>query len=94
MSLADRTNEEIPLSLHGPLIDGRGYYLHGVPQGEFGDYEACLHVDVDFDSDYTPAERVTISLTDNNHDSDTIEMTYEEAGLLADRLNLILGRDA
>lgn len=77
MSLNDRTNGEIELSQHGG-IDGM---KHGY-----------LYVDTDSDSSFTPSSWVGIHFTDDEHDSDRIKMTYEEAGLLHDRLGLILGR--
>lgn len=77
MSLEDRTNELIVLSLHAPAEIG-------VP--------AQLSVDVDSDSSVSPSPWIDIALTDADHDSDAINMTHEEAGLLHDRLGLILGR--
>lgn len=82
MSMEDRTNETILLSLHKPL-------------DEVGVHHAAeLAVDHDSDSSFTPAHWVAISLTDAQHDSDTVRLTEEEAGLLHDRLGLILGRNA
>lgn len=84
MSLIDRTNERIRLSLHEPLRGSNpvGDYFH----------EADLYVDVDSDSNFDPPHWVSIHLIDETHDSDRIKLTYEEAGLLHDRLGLILGR--
>lgn len=76
MSLEDRTNESIDLVLH--IAD------------EVGD--RGIVVDVDSDSYYWHEPWVNISLTDDEHDSDTIRLTLDEAGLLHDRLGLILGR--
>lgn len=80
MGMTDRTNETISLSLHRPLEAGSTLT------------PAELLVDHDYDSSFTPAEWVAISLTDSSHDSDTMRLTSEEAGLLHDRLGLILGR--
>lgn len=88
MSLIDRTNERIPLSQHLPLKyvrDEEGRW----PEGE---HEPQLYVDADSDSSCDPSQWVGIHLTDSRHDSDRITLTYEEAGLLHDRLGLILGR--
>lgn len=84
MSLIDRTNEEITLSQHEPLKGENevGAYFH----------EPALYVDADSDSSFTPSSWVGIHFTDAEHDSDRIKLTYEEAGLLHDRLGLILGR--
>uniref|UniRef100_A0AAU6R655 Uncharacterized protein n=1 Tax=Micrococcus phage Kurnik TaxID=3092208 RepID=A0AAU6R655_9CAUD len=79
--LEDRTNEKISLSLHQPLYHGYGNYS-----------DAELVVDVDSDSSYEPPQWVFIDWSDRAHDSDTIKLTAEEAGLLHDRLGLILGR--
>lgn len=80
--LEDRTNETIPLAQHAPMLDDDGRILH----------HAQLDVDLDSDSSYIPSIWVFISLTDSEHDSDTIQLTLGEAGLLHDRLGLILGR--
>jgi len=71
VSLVDRTNEEIPLSLMSSLND-------------------TLYVDADFDSALNPTDWVHFS----SHLEDDLyfKMTYAEAGLLHDRLGLILGR--
>jgi hypothetical protein len=68
MSLVDRTNEEIQLSIHDDFIV----------------------VDVDFDSSLTPPDRVIVYGLGETQDL-YFYMTYEEAALLRDRLNLILG---
>lgn len=81
MSMEDRTNQTIPLSMHKPLDE------------EMVHHAAEIYVDHDSDSSFTPAHWVDISLTDVKHDSDTIRLTEEEAGLLHDRLGLILSRD-
>lgn len=70
MSLVDRTNESIPLSIHG-----------GEP----------IVVDTDFDSSLTPPQRVHVFGNPDDQDFG-FNLTYEEAGLLHDRLGLILGR--
>lgn len=80
--LEDRTNETILLAQHEPMLDDDGRILH----------DAQLEVDVDSDSSYIPSIWVYISLTDSEHDSDTIQLTLGEASLLHDRLGLILGR--
>lgn len=80
--LVDQTNETIPLEQHKPMLDDDGRLLHF----------AQLNVDVDSDSSFTPSVWVDISLTDDEHDSDRIKLTLGEAGLLHDRLGLILGR--
>jgi hypothetical protein len=78
MSLEDRTNEIIRLSMHAPLpVEG-------------GAYEAEIVVDLDSDSSFTPSHWVDISLTDSDHDSDPIRLTMEETALLHDRLGRIL----
>lgn len=72
MSLVDRTNETIPLSLHaGPYNE--------------------ITVDHDSDSSLTPPYRVHVYSDVDGRDF-AFNMTYEEAGLLHDRLGLILGR--
>ena len=81
MSLTDQTNERIPLSQHEPFYDG----------AVWGPY---LEVDVDQDSSFEPPHWVHIAIVDADHDSDRVKLTYEEAGLLHDRLSLILGRGA
>lgn len=81
MSLTDRTNETIPLSIHRPLVED-GVILH----------HAQLDVDIDSDSSFIPSIWVHIALTDDEHDSDRIKLSLTEAGLLHDRLGLILGR--
>lgn len=81
MSMEDRTNQSIALSIHAPLE-----HNGGVTPAE-------IYVDHDSDSSFIPAHWVEIALTDSKHDSDTIRMTFEEAGLLHDRLSLILSRD-
>lgn len=71
MSLVDRTNESIALSMHG---------------GE------DIIVDHDADSSIAPGGWVTVF--SNVEDQDFhFDMTYEEAELFRDRLNLILGVD-
>lgn len=77
--LVDETNYTIPLSLHEPMEV---------------DVAAHLNVDADSDSSFDPSHWVYIHLTDDEHDSDRVKLTYEEAGLLHDRLGLILGRKA
>ncbi len=71
MSLEDRTNEDVRLSLH---------------KGE------TITIDVDFDSSFTPSSWVNIYGNPDNQDF-YFNMTFEEAALLRDRLNLILGDD-
>ena len=72
MSLNDRTNEVIPLSIHaGPYNE--------------------INVDHDYDSSLTPPHRVHV-YSDVDGQDFGFNMTYEEAGLLHDRLGLILGR--
>lgn len=104
MSLVDRTNETILLSTHRPMEspdwsglpgwDGysvpTGTDMSGVTGTVFTPAE--LNVDVDGDSSCDPRHWVHICWTDDEHDSDRIKLTYEEAGLLHDRLGLILGR--
>jgi hypothetical protein len=69
MSLEDRTNENIPLSMYD-----------GEP----------ISVDVDSDSSFTPS--MWVHIYGNPADQDFgFSMTFEEATLLRDRLNLILG---
>lgn len=71
MSLVDRTNESIHLSLH-----------YGEP----------ITVDVDSDSSFTPSAWVSVYSDVGNQDF-SFNMTFEEAELFRDRLNLILGVD-
>lgn len=104
MSLVDRTNERIPLSLHKPMIGPDwsglpGWNGYGVPadtdvSGVTATKEtpAELYVDADSDSSFDPSHWVAIHLTDEVNDSSAIKLTYDEAGLLHDRLGLILGR--
>ena len=68
MSLVDRTNEEIRLSVHNDSIV----------------------VDADFDSSLAPPSRVVVFGLGKTQDFH-FYMTYEEAALMRDRLNLILG---
>lgn len=76
--LSDRTNELIPLTMRQHIdVDGPG----------------SLIVDADQDSSFDPSHWVIVQLTDLEHDSDTTHLTYDEAGLLHDRLGLILGRE-
>lgn len=76
MSLEDRTNETVLLSLHeGEGVDG---------------YEAAVDIDVEFDSSLDPQWRVWFMFT--TEDEPWFKMTLEEAGLIHDRLGLILGR--
>lgn len=75
MSLTDRTNETIPLTM----------WQHGGAGGE-----GRIWVDADQDSSFTPPAWVFISLSDDEHDSDMIHLTYEEAAKLHDRLGRIL----
>lgn len=84
MSLTDRTNEVIYLSMHKPMTDEEDW--------EAGSMPSQLVVDHDSDSSFEPSSWVCISLTDSDHDSDTIKMTFEEAQLLHDRLSRILGK--
>lgn len=79
MTMTDRTNEEISLSMHDQVHGG---VVH----------PAVLEVDFDSDSALRPMAWVHLALTDADHDSDTIRLTLHEAGLLHDRLGLILGR--
>ena len=83
MSLTDRTTETIWLSLHRPMLSEDGRILH----------HAQLNVDLDIDSSNIPPYWVDISLSDAEHDADTIKLSFTEAGLLYDRLGLILGRN-
>lgn len=76
--LVDQTNETIPLSIHA----GRDF----VGEGE----EASMSVDIDSDSSDNPP--VWVWLMFNWADEPWFQLTLEEAGLLHDRLGLILGR--
>lgn len=69
MSAEDRTNAEIPLSIHGDSII----------------------VDHDSDSSLTPPHRIHVYGNPDDQDFG-FNLTYEEAGLLHDRLGLLLGR--
>jgi hypothetical protein len=79
MSLVNRANESIALSLYQGLDDDKKIY------------PAQIEVDADSDSSFDPPAWVYIARTDANHDSDTMKLTYHEAELLRDRLSLILG---
>lgn len=85
MSLIDRTNETIPLSLHRPMTEDFPPYVPIHP--------ATLDVDADSDSSFDPSHWVHIALTDEEHDADRIKMTYDEAAALHDRLGRILFGD-
>lgn len=76
--LVDDTNETIPLSIHA----AKDYIEEGC--------EASISVDLDFDSSYEPSSWVWLMF--NWHDEPWFRLTLEEAGLLHDRLSLILGR--
>lgn len=103
MSLIDRTNEQIPLSLHEPMESADwsglpGWDGYSVPTGT--DTSAAtgtkltpagLWVDADSDSSFAPSHWVHVCWTDDEHDSDRIKLTYEEARRLRDRLTLIVG---
>lgn len=73
MSLEDRTNETIPLSM------------------EYAG--ASITTDVDSDSYFDPTHWVTLDVEDGRLLDASVQLTYDEAGLLHDRLGLILGRD-
>jgi hypothetical protein len=77
MSLIDRTNEDIALSM---------------PRHRYDSGKGNLYVDVDADSSIHHERWVNLQVTDYAHDGDIISLTLEEAGLLHDRLGLILGR--
>lgn len=79
MSMTDRTNEEIFLSMHDQAFEGRVF-------------PATLEVDFDSDSALRPMAWIYLAFTDADHDSETIRLTLHEAALLHDRLGLILGR--
>ena len=87
MSLVDRANEQILLSQHAPQT-----WEAREGEWEAGMHPAHLDVDHDSDSSFDPSHWVNFCWTDDEHDSDRIKLTYEEAGLLHDRLGLILGR--
>ncbi|MET4703095.1 hypothetical protein [Frigoribacterium sp. UYMn621] len=94
MSLVDRTNEQISLSMHEPSTweaPTPGLMARGA-DWDAGTSPAELDVDADSESGRTPSAWINISWSDIDHDSDTVQLTYEEAGLLHDRLGLILGR--
>ena len=57
--------------------------------GSTGEAEEYLEVDADGDSSFDPSAWVHVFLSEYD---DVFNMTYEEAGLLHDRLGLILGR--
>lgn len=78
MSLIDQTNRTILLSMEEQYDDD--YACHPV----------TLSVDVDFESSLTPSNWVWLML--DSEEGPWFHMTYEEAGLLHDRLGLILGR--
>jgi hypothetical protein len=86
MSLVDRTNEEISLSLHMPTT------YEATEEWEAGEDAASVYIDADRDSSFTPSEWVCMSFTDFSHDSDTFRLTYEEAELVWERLGLVLGK--
>lgn len=77
MSLADRTIEDIALSLHKPL-EGYG--------------KAQVSADADSDSSIFPFAWTSIAFTTDEHDSTTFRLTYDEAEQLHDRLGRILGK--
>ncbi|MGN6324510.1 hypothetical protein [Pseudolysinimonas sp.] len=76
MSLIDRTNEDIALSMRRHRYDsGKG----------------TLNVDVDRDSSVWPEPWIYLSLVDDSHDAEPIYLTLDEAAKLHDRLGRILG---
>lgn len=77
--LVDQTNEIITLSIHA----ARDYVEE--------DCEASLSVDIDHDSSETPSTWVWLMF--NWAGEPGFQLTLEEAGLLHDRLGLILGRE-
>lgn len=88
MSLVDRTNETIKLSLHTPAI------VWSNKKGEWVREEsALLEVNRDQDSSIHPEPWVYLQAQDADEEmSPVIQMTYEEAELLWQRLGLILGK--
>jgi hypothetical protein len=84
VSLDDRTNQVIVLSQHEPNYPA----LPGWPPRR-----GFLVVDADVEGRLDPPHLVEITLEDLAHNAYRIKLTYEEAGLLADRLDLILGRE-
>ncbi len=76
--LVDDTNETIPLSIHAA-------------ETTVSEYEGVsMSVDLDFDSSHTPSSWVWLMF--NWGDEPWFRLTVEEAGLLHDRLGLILDR--
>ena len=81
MSLTDRTNERITLSLE------EGIDIYGKGGGHFD--PASLHIDTDYDTSLTPSSRVWFMFATDNEP--WFKLTYEEAAQVHDRLGRILG---
>ena len=81
MSLTDRTNARITLSLE------EGLDMHSLDCGHFD--PATLSIDTDHDSSLTPSARVFLMFATDNEP--WFKLTYEEAAQVHDRLGRILG---
>ena len=81
MSLTDRTNERITLSLE------EGLDIYGKGGGHLD--PAKLSINADYDSSLTPSARVFLMFATDNEP--WFKLTYEEAAQVHDRLGRILG---
>lgn len=66
-----KNDERIPLSYHAPLMDAGEEH-----------WPAELWVTTDLDSSIRKDAWISVSWTDINHDSDTFDLTFDEANQL------------
>jgi len=81
MSLTDRTNEDITLSLE------EGIDIYGKGGGHLD--PATLSIEPDLDNSFTPQQWVWFMFATDNEP--WFKLTYEEAAQVHDRLGRILG---
>ncbi len=106
MTLVDRTNEKIDLSLEGDVevydFSGLpGWNGHSIPTDVYEETDpdtiptvkrpASLSIDADFESSRDPQDVVWFMFFAND-DEPWFKLTYEEAELVYQRLGLILGK--
>jgi len=85
--MSEKERGKISLSIEGRLK------VAGVGSASPTYEEARLRIDNDEDQWLTPAGIVILTITNKNLNAETIRMTHVEAGLVYDRLGLIIGRD-
>ena len=81
MSITDRTNEDITLSLE------EGIDIYGKGGGHLD--PAMLSIDAGYESSFTPSNLVWLMFATDNEP--WFKLTYEEAAQVHDRLGRILG---